>query len=101
MALFGSSADHVELNGVDKSKNPRTIFPFNTVEDVLVNENGTFLSEVLPSVQKNGAVDGYLDSGEVEEETIMNEKLITMLTTDTAEDFSDVDRTSEPEEKKE
>jgi hypothetical protein len=51
MALLSSIGKHVELNPVEKNGDTYTIFPLNTAEDVVVNENGDTLDNYLPCVE--------------------------------------------------
>lgn len=97
MAINIPGAVHAELNIVDKDKKAQTILPYNTADDVLVDENCNTLSEALPTITENGTeVSGFLDASELKEETITSAALINKLTSETVEEEDEQD--SEPGE---
>lgn len=44
---------HIQLNNVDNEKNETLLFPVNTVEDVIVNEDCDTLIDFLPTVEND------------------------------------------------
>lgn len=91
MAILSSVGNHVELNSIDKNKKATTIFPLNTADDVLVDENGNSLTETLPQIRgQSSDVVGALDASEIEEIVIEDDTLISRLTTDEEESFDDL-----------
>lgn len=94
MSLLSELGFHVELNAKDKKSNlVKRLFPTNTSDDVIVDENGNSLTDTLPIVKKGGTTPtGSLDVNEIEEVTIEDETLISRLTTNVVESFEDVEK---------
>ena len=98
MAILSSVGNHVELNSIDKNKKATTIFPLNTADDVLVDENGNSLTETLPQIRGDDfTVLGSLDDSEIEEIVIEDNTLISSLTKDEEESFDDLTPATEEE----
>ena len=97
MAILSSVGNHVELNSIDKQKKATTIFPLNTADDVLVDDNGNSLTDTLPQIRGASGQDatGALDATEIEEIIIEDTTLISRLTTNNAESFDDVNPPTE------
>lgn len=97
MAILSSVGNHVELNSIDKQKKATTIFPLNTADDVLIDDNGNSLTDTLPQIRGANSEDasGALDATEIEEIIIEDTTLISRLTTNEAESFDDVNPPAE------
>ena len=44
---------HIQLTKVDENQQEKMLFPVNTTNDVIVNEEGSTLSEYLPTVDND------------------------------------------------
>lgn len=82
MAINLEGASHVEFNIVDKDKKPTTLLPVNTAEDVIIDENYNFLSDVLPLIMSGSDVAGSVEGSQIKEMTI-DDNLYKLLTQDT------------------
>ena len=67
--LLSTVGNHVQLSKIDGSGESHFIFPANTADDVVVNENGVNLTSYLPTIttdlSKNGSALTALESGTV------------------------------------
>ena len=74
--LLSTVGNHVQLSKIDGSGESHFIFPANTADDVVVDENGVNLTSYLPTIttdlSKKGSALTALESGTVTiDDTIM------------------------------
>ena len=55
--LLNDYGNHVQLNSVDNNGDPERIFPTNTADDVVVNENANTLSQFLTILKPSSQLD--------------------------------------------
>ena len=51
--LLNELGYHIQLTKINADKEEKFLFPINTVDDVIVNEDGTGLNEFLPTVEND------------------------------------------------
>lgn len=51
--LLSDLGHHIQLTKVDDKKNEKMLFPINTKDDVLIDEEGNTLSEYIPTIAES------------------------------------------------
>lgn len=78
--LLTSIGNHVQLSKINGAGENHFIFPANTADDVIVDENGTNLTSYLPTITTNLAETGSALTALESSTATINDTVMTALT---------------------